>query len=255
MSDRGTSRSRAAVGGSRFRRTTGRRTAAVLAIAAAVWTAILTVTVAVKDFPRGLLILACGVLVAAGAWEGVLRRGWGRVAWLAVAGVALLGFGILLIDDGFLRVLLLLAIGALIWHVGARLAFRPAVELPTADPPRRPVLFINPRSGDGKAARFHLADEARSRGIEPRELQAGDDLAALVRAAVEDGADAVAVAGGDGSQALAAPSRPGARCRSRASRPARATTSPSTWASTGTTSSVRSTPSSTAGNGWSTSAR
>lgn len=204
MGDRGTGRSRAAVGGSRFSRTTGRRTAAVLALGAACWTTILMITVAVKDFPRGLLVLACGLLVAAGAWEGVLRRGWGRVGGLAVAGVALLGFGILLVDDGFLRVLLLLALGALIWHVGARLAFRPEVALPAAPPPRRPVLFINPRSGDGKAARFRLADEARSRGIEPRELQAGDDLAALVRTAVDEGADAVAMAGGDGSQALAA---------------------------------------------------
>jgi diacylglycerol kinase family enzyme len=192
------------VRGACFRRTTGRRTAAVLALAAACWTAVFAVTVAVVDFPRGLLALACGLLVAAGSWEGVLRRGWGRVAGLTVAGAALVGFGVLLIDDGFVRDVLLLGVGALIWHAGARLAFRPEVELPAARPPRRPVLVINPRSGDGKAARFHLAAEARDRGIEPIELQAGDDLAALVRAAVEDGADAVAMAGGDGSQAVAA---------------------------------------------------
>ena len=191
-------------GNSRFRRTTGRRTAAVLALGAACWTAIFAVTVALKDFPRGLLALLCGALVAAGAWEGVLRRGWGRVAGLAVAAVALLAFGLLLVDDGFLRSVLLLGIGVLIWHTGARLAFRPQVDLPAADPPERPVLFINPRSGDGKAARFSLASEARDRGIEPIELRPGDDLADLVRTAVEGGADAVAVAGGDGSQAVAA---------------------------------------------------
>jgi diacylglycerol kinase family enzyme len=178
--------------------------AAVLALGAACWTAILAVTFAVQDFPRGLLVLLCAALVAAGAWEGVLRRGWGRVAGLAVAAAALLAFGLLLIDDGFVRAVLLLGIGALIWHAGARLAFRPQVELPAADPPRHPVVFINPRSGDGKAARVHLADEARNRGIEPIELQAGDDLAALVRAAVAGGAGAVAMAGGDGSQAVAA---------------------------------------------------
>ncbi|TFV88901.1 diacylglycerol kinase family protein [Blastococcus sp. CT_GayMR16] len=204
MGARRTSRSRAAVRSTRFRRTTGRRTAAVLALAAAVWTATLLVTVALDDFPRGLLVLVCGLVVAGGAWEGVLRRGWGRVAGLAVAGAALLGFGILLVDDGFLRDLLLLGIGVLIWHAGARLAFRPEVVLPTADPPRRPVLFINPRSDDGKAARVGLAAEARDRGIEPVELRPGDDLAALVRTAVADGADAVAMAGGDGSQAVAA---------------------------------------------------
>jgi diacylglycerol kinase family enzyme len=186
------------------RRRTGRRTAAVLALVAAVWTATLLITVAVDDFPRGLLVLVCGAVVAAGAWEGVLRRGWGRVAGLAVAGAALLGSGILLVDDGFLRDLLLLGLGVLIWHVGARLAFRPEVDLPAAAPPRRPVLFINPRSGDGKAARVGLAAAARERGIEPVELRPGDDLAVLVRTAVADGADAVAVAGGDGSQAVAA---------------------------------------------------
>ena len=201
MRARGSSRSRAAA---RFRRTTGRRTAAVLAVAAACWTAALALTVAVDDFPRGLLVLVCAVLVAAGAWEGVLRRGWGRVAGLAVAGLAMFAFGFVLVDEGFLRDVLLLGIGVLIWHTGARLAFRPDVALPPARPPRRPVLFINPRSGDGKAARFSLASEARDRGIEPIELRPGDDLAVLVRGAVDDGADAVAMAGGDGSPAVAA---------------------------------------------------
>jgi diacylglycerol kinase family enzyme len=202
MSSRDTSRSRAPV--RRFRRTTGRRTAAVLAIVAACWNTVLAVTVAVDDFPRGLLVLLCALVIAAGAWQGVLRRGWGRVAGLTVAGTALLAFVVMLADDGFLRALLLLGLGTLIWHAGARLAFRPDVMLPAADPPRRPVLFINPRSGDGKAARFALAAEARDRGFEPVELRPGDDLATLVRTAVEEGADAVAMAGGDGSQAVAA---------------------------------------------------
>jgi diacylglycerol kinase family enzyme len=66
------------------------------------------------------------------------------------------------------------------------------------------VVFINPRSGDGKAARFRLAEAARARGIEPVELRPGDDLAALVRTAVAGGADGLAMAGGDGSQAVVA---------------------------------------------------
>jgi diacylglycerol kinase family enzyme len=186
------------------RRGTRRRTAAVLALGGACWTALFTVAVAVDDFPRGLLVLGSGLLVAAGAWEGVLRRGRGRVAGLAVAAAALLAFAGLLADDGFLRELLLLGLGALVWHTGARLAFRPQVDLPTAEPPHRPVLVINPRSGDGKAARVGLAEEARKRGIEPIELSPGDDLAILLGRAVAGGADAVAVAGGDGTQALGA---------------------------------------------------
>lgn len=70
--------------------------------------------------------------------------------------------------------------------------------------PQRPVLFINPKSGGGKAARAHLAEVARGRGIEAVVLTPGDDLAALVEGAVADGADALGMAGGDGSMGVVA---------------------------------------------------
>jgi diacylglycerol kinase family enzyme len=66
------------------------------------------------------------------------------------------------------------------------------------------VLFYNPKSGGGKAERFNVAREARDRGVKPTELHLGDDLATLVRDAIENGADAVGVAGGDGTQATVA---------------------------------------------------
>jgi len=44
-----------------------------------------------------------------------------------------------------------------------------------ADPPRRPVLFINPRSGDGEAARAGVAEQARAKGIEAVILAPGQD--------------------------------------------------------------------------------
>jgi diacylglycerol kinase family enzyme len=197
-------RSAAATGGRLRWRTTRRRTAAVVAVGAAVWTLSLGVVVAVDDFPRGLLVLLCALVVAAGAWEGVLRRGWGRVAGIAVSTVALLAGVQQLTDEGFLRWLLLLGLGALVWHAAARLAFDPRVALPAAVRPEHPVLFINPRSGDGTAARLGLAAEALERGIRPVELGPGDDLETLVRDAVEQGADALAMAGGDGSQAVVA---------------------------------------------------
>jgi diacylglycerol kinase family enzyme len=68
-------------------------------------------------------------------------------------------------------------------------------------PPRCPVLLINPRSGDGRAARVGLADRARERGVEPLVLGPGDDLAALVADALDRGADTIGMAGGDGSLA------------------------------------------------------
>ena len=74
----------------------------------------------------------------------------------------------------------------------------------SADPPRRPVLFINPRSGDGKAGRAGLAERARDKGIETVMLAPGQDLAALAREAVAGGADVLGMAGGDGSLAVVA---------------------------------------------------
>jgi diacylglycerol kinase family enzyme len=65
-------------------------------------------------------------------------------------------------------------------------------------------LLVNPRSGNGKAARAGLAEAARELGVEVHLLQAGDDPGALARAAVAGGADAVGVAGGDGSLGLVA---------------------------------------------------
>jgi diacylglycerol kinase family enzyme len=73
-----------------------------------------------------------------------------------------------------------------------------------ADPPRQPVLFLNPKSGGGKAARAGLAERARERGIDVIVFRPGDDLATLVADAVARGADALGVAGGDGSLAVVA---------------------------------------------------
>jgi diacylglycerol kinase family enzyme len=67
------------------------------------------------------------------------------------------------------------------------------------------VLFVNPRSGGGKAVRAAVADRARERGIEAVILASGgESLQALVREAVASGADALGVAGGDGSLAVVA---------------------------------------------------
>jgi diacylglycerol kinase family enzyme len=72
------------------------------------------------------------------------------------------------------------------------------------DPPRRPVLFVNPRSGGGKAARAGLATTARALGVTCFELRPGQDLPVLVDEAIAAGADALGMAGGDGSLAFVA---------------------------------------------------
>jgi diacylglycerol kinase family enzyme len=69
---------------------------------------------------------------------------------------------------------------------------------------RQPVLFINPRSGGGRAGRARLPEAARERGIEAVVLEPGDDLGALAAEAVAGGADALGMAGGDGSLSVVA---------------------------------------------------
>ena len=73
-----------------------------------------------------------------------------------------------------------------------------------ADPARQPVLFVNPNSGRGTAARVSLAERARERAIEVIVLRPQHSLATLARQAVADGADALGAAGGDGSLAVVA---------------------------------------------------
>lgn len=66
------------------------------------------------------------------------------------------------------------------------------------------MLFVNPRSGGGKAAEARLADHARASGIEVIEVGPGADLERLTAEAVASGADGLGVAGGDGSLAAVA---------------------------------------------------
>lgn len=72
------------------------------------------------------------------------------------------------------------------------------------EPPRRPVLFVNPRSGGGAASRARVAETARERGITVVILDPGQSLLKHVDEAVDQGADALGMAGGDGSLAVVA---------------------------------------------------
>jgi diacylglycerol kinase family enzyme len=72
------------------------------------------------------------------------------------------------------------------------------------DPPKRPVLFVNPMSGGGRAERVGLAERAREHGIKVSVFGPGHELVALVDEALASGADALGVAGGDGSLGVVA---------------------------------------------------
>jgi diacylglycerol kinase family enzyme len=66
------------------------------------------------------------------------------------------------------------------------------------------VLFVNPKSGGGKAARAGLPEQARERGIEVIVMGPDQTLATVADEAVAHSADALGVAGGDGSLAVVA---------------------------------------------------
>ncbi len=184
--------------------TVNRRLAAIASLLLMAASAVLAGIVGVQRFPRGLSVLACVVAAAAAAWWALTHRGSARAAGVAGAG-ALLGGAVALaaIEGRVLQDALILA-AFLLSVEAARRVFAVPAKLRLASPPQRPVLFYNPKSGGGKAERFHVAREARARGVEPIELHLGDDLAALVRDAIDNGADAVGVAGGDGTQAIVA---------------------------------------------------
>jgi diacylglycerol kinase family enzyme len=180
-----------------------RRLAAAAALLLALVSVVVAAVTAVREFPRGLIVLALVLVALAAAWHGVLHRGVIRAAGIALAVAALGGALALLLgrEPAAVIVVVATAVAAL---ASARAAFAVRAELAPAPPPQHPVLFFNPRSGGGKAARFSLAEEARRRGIEPVELGPGKSLTELVDEALAGGADALAMAGGDGSQAVVA---------------------------------------------------
>lgn len=161
-----------------------------------------------------VLLMILGLLVGVSAgWYAVSRRGLVRVSALiiAVLAVAALVTGLVLQHEIVLRliaVLLLVGVSVALARPALRRDERSlrvrAAKLTPAVRPAHPVLIMNPKSGGGKAGRFHLEDECRKRGIEPVVLRPGDDLLQLAEEAIARGADVIGMAGGDGSQALVA---------------------------------------------------
>lgn len=187
-----------------------RRLAAAMSLGAAVL-ALAGVVVYVVYSPYAALasVFTVSLAMVCGWYAAGHRRH--RPAWVAGAVVALVITAALLLDTrrdaGLALAIVVLAVVSV---VSARVALRHglAVERAASGVPAersvQPVLLVNPRSGDGKAARTGLMDAARGRGITVLELHPGDDLAALAHQAIAEGADVVGMAGGDGSQALVA---------------------------------------------------
>ena len=101
----------------------------------------------------------------AAAWFGLLRRGL-RACWGSHVAALLIGLAIGVMLSGDNGWALAIVRGRLrrVGVGGARVAFRPERSLPPCRAAAHPVLFVNPRSGDGRAARVGLAAEARRSG-------------------------------------------------------------------------------------------
>ncbi|GAA2630246.1 diacylglycerol/lipid kinase family protein [Streptomyces vastus] len=163
----------------------------------------------------GVLLLMGGVaglgLSAAAVWWTLTLRGPARWAAAALAVSIPAAVIALLAITLFWALLLSLALwGVAVWC--GRYALRGSggrrvrVRERRMPPPKRPFLIMNPRSGGGKVGRFDLKEKAEQLAatvvlLDPHGNQ---DVTALARAAVADGADLLGAAGGDGTQALVA---------------------------------------------------
>jgi diacylglycerol kinase family enzyme len=155
--------------------------------------------------------LGLALCVFAG-WYVVSRRGHVRLAAGTIMAVALaLAIASFFFADINVLRLALAGVLSFLSVALARHALRrstraldSAARQRTVTAARQPVLIMNLKSGGGKAERFRLAEESRSRGIKTVVLSPGDDLLQLAEDAVAQGADVIGMAGGDGSQALVA---------------------------------------------------
>lgn len=191
----------------------GGRLAAWGALAAAVLVLLALLFLLVRNLVALLLVLIALAIAGAAIWIALTRRGFARTLALAVTILALAVGVIVLIVRGAIGELVILAVALAAFGFLSRMAVRQSAAVgrvagrgesaSSSGAPRksRAVLLMNPKSGDGKPEQYHLADEARKRGIEPIILKPGEDWRAIARDAATT-ASIIGMAGGDGSQAL-----------------------------------------------------
>jgi len=190
-----------------------RRLAAIVAILIIAAVAVGTFVRVVAEPPRVLAELVLLVVLAAAGWVALTRVGSKRVIAVLVVIAASVALVVSMINaEGYLILSLAVRIGAVVLALGlVKYALgSTVVALKQSETPGTPVgaaahgvLFMNLKSGGGKAERFHLVDECRRRGIEPVVLEPGQDWLQVVRDKSASGeVDVLGMAGGDGSQAM-----------------------------------------------------
>ncbi len=188
----------------------GSRAAAGAALAFSIGALIVLAAFAAKNLLYISGSVLAGALGISALWIAATNRRYRW--WAASSAVLLVGAAVVILfaaGRGIVAVAVaivcigaawLLGMAALRWELRRALAQR----WHSAPATRHGIVIMNPKSGDGKVARFNLVSEARRRGIEAVLVEAGDDLGELAEAAVARGADALGMAGGDGSQAVVA---------------------------------------------------
>ncbi len=192
--------------------TVTQRLAAVVSFLLVVLVAADTVVRMVDDAGRVVFQAVLLLMLLVAGWKALTRSGRTRTVALGVAVAVLVGLIVSVVAaEGAIVVSLAARIAGLVAAIGlARHALgttrtalvrseTPGTPVPAAE---RGVLFMNLKSGGGKAERFHLVDECRRRGIEPVVLEPGQDWLQVVRDKAASGVDVLGMAGGDGSQAM-----------------------------------------------------
>jgi diacylglycerol kinase family enzyme len=186
------------------------RLAAVAALIGSLVILILGLSVLAGDPVSVVLMFGLVFIVAFFAWLVLTRRSYLRLLGLPFMVFGVVGLFAFAYDHKVALPTLVVAL--VLFGFAARYAVRHAITAEQAvrlharpaDPARKGVLIINPKSGGGKAERFNLPEQARKRGVEPLLLERGHNLCELADRAVTQGADVIGMAGGDGSQALVA---------------------------------------------------
>ena len=192
--------------------TPARRLAAIAAVALLALIALMTAAIVLDEPGRvALQFVLLGVMVA-GLWLALTRSGARRVVAAVVAALAVVALlATMGTADGPRLLSLAVRIAAVVGAVAlVKYALgSTATALSQSDTPGTPVpaaargvLFMNLKSGGGKAESNHLVDECNKRGIEPVVLGPGMDWLAVVREKAQSGVDVLGMAGGDGSQAM-----------------------------------------------------
>ncbi|WP_236790909.1 diacylglycerol kinase family protein [Amycolatopsis sp. GM8] len=185
----------------------GRRVLAAVALVSAAAAFAVGIAALVRSPLQVIAAVLLTAVVLGAAWAALVSKGIRRVLAIVLAVLAIAGtFALPGLRTYLLFVVLAVLCALAAWAARVALGSDLTGPADTRDvrPARRGVLLMNPWSGGGKVERFHLADEARTRGVIPVELSTDDDLRELAEGAVAGGADVLGMAGGDGSQAIVA---------------------------------------------------